>query len=311
MMDVQTLREPIVYGLAHELGEQQRSFSEIDNLDAFLSAHRIPRKPEVYGWGHHFASSRSVLELGVASAKRTLATSGTDPAEVDLVIFCCIHFPDDKYRSGAALPALLGELRTYRALPIGVTLNNCLTLLSALSLAGGMVAAGRARTALVISADKVAGEFERIHPFAIFSDAAVSCLVTNDESRRGYRIVAESFHQDPALEAGATDMTQRQLYRRVAETLTARCGRQIGEAQRIFTSNLFRPLVLLKETQPGWASREQLYLENVARVGHCNSGDPLLNLETYASETAPQVDDLFILAADAPGLRGALMLSVA
>lgn len=298
---------PCLSAIAFELGEQRQSYEDIQGLSEFLATHKIPMKPTVYGWGDFFRTEKTVLSLGLLSAQKTIAASNIDPGDVQLVIFCCIHFPGDKYDHGDFVAELVGRLGLSNALPIGVTLNNCLTLLSAVSLASAMVRSGQVRNALVVSADRVADEAERIHPFAIFSDAAVSCLISSSHVTGGFEILTESFAQNKSSD-DISDLTQKELYQEVATNLLNAHSYNIKEIAKVFTINLFRPIVLLKETQSGCGA-SQVYLDNIPRVGHCNAGDPLINLASFASEGGIRPGERYILAADAPKLRGALLLT--
>jgi 3-oxoacyl-[acyl-carrier-protein] synthase-3 len=76
-------------------------------------------------------------------------------------------------------------------------------------------------------------------------------------------------------------------------------------------TNIFKPIIVMKEMQAGFTPN-QLFTDNVARVGHCFAADPLINLIDRAAAGHLADDRHYILASSVPGLRiGALLRKVA
>lgn len=297
---------PVITAIECELGETIYPYHEAANFAETLAQHRIPNKPTSYGWGTFRRTERSVIELAVASAKKTLETARVDPLSVGMVVFCCIEIPGNKYDHDNYVRALLGELGTLNAVPIGLTFNNCLTLLSALTLASSAVATGTVRRALVISSDRVADEKERMRQYALFSDAAVSCLI-DAQCTNGFQILNQSFKYDKTNHSSRQDIMQQALHSAVASELFGGTSVDVQSLKQVFAINLFRPITLMKETQGG-IRQDQIFLNNVEKIGHCNAADPLINLRTYCQEIAPASGDTFMLCADAPSLRAAMLI---
>jgi 3-oxoacyl-[acyl-carrier-protein] synthase-3 len=64
----------------------------------------------------------------------------------------------------------------------------------------------------------------------------------------------------------------------------------------------------MKERQAGF-SREQLYLDNIPRLGHCFAADPLINLVDRTERGDVRPGRYCLLAASVPGSRLGALLS--
>nr|WP_240956521.1 hypothetical protein [Micromonospora sp. HNM0581] len=189
---------------------------------------------------------------------------------------------------------------------VGVTLNRCTNLLSAVRVAQAHVSAGLARRTLVITTDRVADESTRMESFALFSDGAASCLVDREPlGSDRYELVGSA----SATEAGALEWSNEissDLSRQVNEELLSSRGLTTRDLAGLSQANIFLPLVIMKELQAGFA-KEQIYTTNIARFGHCFAADPLINL-VDRQEAGIDVGSLHLLAASVPGSRFAVLL---
>jgi 3-oxoacyl-[acyl-carrier-protein] synthase-3 len=100
------------------------------------------------------------------------------------------------------------------------------------------------------------------------------------------------------------------LARRVTVELLDPHGLKLGDVAALAHANLFTPVVMMKERQAGFG-REQLYLDNIPRAGHCFAADPLINLADRAALGHLAPGSYCVLAASVPGSRiGALLRRV-
>lgn len=99
----------------------------------------------------HRAEHETVPDLAVAAARKALASAGTDPAEIDMVVVATCSAME---RCPSIAARVAGELGL-RA-PVCFDLNNaCAGFCTALGTAAHAVDAGSARQALVIGAEKM------------------------------------------------------------------------------------------------------------------------------------------------------------
>lgn len=296
-----TSRDVRLAGLAYELGETAPA---IETLPNWSSASRtFPRVDDraMWGFGCFRRTDRSPAALALATAKRSLASAALRPDDIDTVLLCSVSFMEGAPSHLALVNELLGELNLLHAFYLGLTLGRCATLIGALRTAALFVASGRAQNVLVVSTDVMAAEDARLQPFGVFSDAASSCVVT--DGRGDYTLLRA---QGGAERVGMGDSGGR-LAERVHARLFADAPCAPADVAQVFVDNLFRPLVCMRE-QLGGFHKGQLYLENIARLGHCAASDPLINLADYAAQRGPRPGAHYVLAAGTPGLRHALLV---
>jgi 3-oxoacyl-[acyl-carrier-protein] synthase-3 len=295
------MKNIILAGGEYVLGDQAMNYTEAKGFSDI----KMPDKPDLWGWGSFYKASGDVLDLKIAAAAKTLEAVSVDPKDVGAVLFCSMHFPPPPQGHTKKVKTFLEALRLGNAYPVGVTLNGCNTLLSAIDMASAMITSRDLRHVLVIAGDAVQDENERFQSYGIFSDAATSCLVTS-QPVEGYDIVRSAFAVDPASmrqEAGFSSDLAVSASRKVFEGT----GMRVEDVAMSFSNNIFIPITLLKEQDAG-LDPSQIYTRNVKRIGHCFSSDPLINLIDYAHENTIQEEQLFMLSGDSPGLRHSILL---
>ncbi|MFL6713086.1 MAG: hypothetical protein ACJ8LN_09175 [Sulfurifustis sp.] len=298
--------QAVIESLAYSLGESEHAYSEVVNFQEFLKANGYPDKPELFGWGKYRKTAADIFDLGIASARKTLASSGLSPADIDFVYFCSTCFPGDEIEHIKFNVKLLKELQLTNTFPVGFTLNNCASFLSAIVMAVNMVRTGAYKNILIITADKVYDENIRFNNFALLSDAAASCIVTS-RNVAGYELVADRFRasEDPIHSNRGKDDSA--LYARVLREIIDQAGVKVGQVRKVFCSNIFRSITQLKEMKLGF-SKGQLFLDNVPKYGHCFSADTFINLIDYSSSNPASDSDLYMVSVDAPNLRASVLL---
>jgi 3-oxoacyl-[acyl-carrier-protein] synthase III len=121
------------------------------------------------------ASGESLVDLAARAGSRALALSGTDPAEIDLVLVAT--FTSDQLQPHAA-PQVADRLGATSAGAIDVGAA-CTGFLSGLSLAAAQLEAGRARAALVVGADLMSRviDYGDRRTAGLFGDGAGAAVV--------------------------------------------------------------------------------------------------------------------------------------
>jgi 3-oxoacyl-[acyl-carrier-protein] synthase-3 len=287
-------------GVSYVLGEEEVGYAGIARLPELAAAFRLVPNPGLWGWGTVRVTRREVADLAADAARATLAAAGVDRA--DALVLCSTRFPAEHGAFVAAVltRAGLGDIPFY-----GQGLNQCVNLLAALDIARSFVLSGRYRTVLVVTADAVGQGDDPMSPFALFSDGAAGCLVAADpgaEAAASYEILGCAAAQYAADLDGTgpngTAQISSDLAREVNERLLAPLGLKLGDVTALAHLNLFKPLLVMKERQAG-CREDQLYLDNIGRIGHCFSADPLINL----SDRDLVEGQYCLLAASVPGSR--------
>jgi 3-oxoacyl-[acyl-carrier-protein] synthase III len=293
-------------GVSYALGEQEVGYGDIPGLPDLAAKLGLVLNPDLWGWGSVRVTHRGLADLAAASVRATLRAAAAEPITVDALVLCSTRIPvpaDDHgiFLAGVLTGAGLGDIACY-----GQSLNRCLNLLTGIDTAAALVLSGRHRQVLVATVDTVAGG-PPMSQFALYSDAAASCLVTADPGTAGcYRILGCATAQDTAAMDPGSQISS-DLARAVSDKLLQPHGLKLSDVAALAHLNLFRPLLVMKERQAGY-HEDQLYLGNISRTGHCFAADPLINLADLAAAGHLSEGSFCLLAASVPGCRAGVLL---
>lgn len=294
-----------LYGCHYFLGEEERRVTEIPGFAGWLARNQMIDDPGLWGWERYRVSARTTVELLAETARRSLADFGARQPRVDAVILCATHFPTDVDGHADLVGRLLDTLGLHQAIPYGVTLNRCATLTSALVLAEALVRSGRHEAILVAAGDTIGTEDERLRPFAVFSDGAASCIVS---ARQGgeFQLLGTAAAVDTRMMT-PNGQISADLTRQANAELSARAKVDLHDIKCLAHNNLWRPIVMMKEQQAGFR-RDQLYLDNIPRIGHVFSCDPLINMIDLATNGSVASGELLALGSSVSGARFSALL---
>src|SRR6266542_3744276 len=155
---------------------------------------------------------------------------------------------EEEHTAISNLPARIAELRILPRADswgwgtIRRTLNGCANLLAGIRTADEMVASGRHRRVLVITTDRIGDEAARMEKFALFSDGAASCAVTDERGLPGFELVSSATAHNIA-ELDWSNELNSDLSRQVNESLLTPFGMQAGDVSGLMHANIFRPIV--------------------------------------------------------------------
>jgi 3-oxoacyl-[acyl-carrier-protein] synthase-3 len=291
---------------AYELGETELDHAAIGGFAERAAELGLPNNAKLMGWGNVRVSERSLQELSIESAARTLGAAGLEASGVDALIFCSTRVPGNSDSHGLFMETLLEGIGLGDVPFYSQTMNRCTNLLNALEVADAFVRAGRYRTVLVVTADKVDDGGERTWAHALFSDSAASCLVTAEPLPGAFEMAAFASAQDASSLEWSNEISS-DLSRRVNDLLLEPLGMKLGDVGALMHLNVVKPLVMLKELQAGFTPA-QLYTENIPRLGHCFGGDNLINLVDREAAGHVHEGGWYILAASVPGARVGLLV---
>jgi len=295
-----------VLGAAYELGECESGYREAHRFEEKIAHYEMIDDAAAWGWGRFYRSARERTELAVASARHTLALAERTGGDMDAVILGAAEFPSSVDSHARYCRTVLGELGLTSAFVIGVTLGRCNTMLSAVHLADRLVASQTYHSVLVVVSDMVADEEQRFQNFALFSDAAASCVVTSHPG--DLAIVATA----SALDLSALDAAGRfsgRLGRAAVDAIARQSGVAPETVSVVLPPNLFTPIVRMSEGQSGFRA-DQLYLKNIANRGHCFSADPLVNLVDLQRGNGTGPGERVLLTSGVPGSRVSILTEV-
>jgi 3-oxoacyl-[acyl-carrier-protein] synthase-3 len=289
------------------LGEIELDHAELPGFAERARELRLAPLPALWGWGTVRCTERTTAELAVRSGAATLRAAGLHPAAVEALVLCSTRFVGGPDSHGQFVASIVEGLGIGDAAFLGLTLNRCTNLLAGIDTAAALVTAGRYRTVLVVTTDRIDAPAPRLEQFALFSDGAASCLVAADPcGSPAYEILSCASAQANADLDWSHEISS-DLTRAVNETLLKPAGCGLGGIAALLHANLFIPLVSMKERQAGFTPA-QLDTRNTVRYGHCFAADPLINLADRVDQGRVDDGELDILAASVPGVRHSVLL---
>lgn len=296
---------PYLIGPSYVLGEHERPYAEIERLAELAAQFKLAPQPALWGWGTVRTTSRDLEDLAVDTGRASVAAAG-NPA-IDAVVLCSNRIPGPAEGHGEFVARVLTGIGLRSITAYGINLNRCVNLLAGINVARSFVLSGEYRRILVITTDKVADDADRMSQFALFSDGAASCVISADpEGETGYELVGTARAQETASLAW-TNQISADLAKVVNERLLAEPGLKLGDIEVLAHANLYKPLVVMKERQAGFAM-DQLYLDNIERLGHCFAADPLINLVDRMALGHVRPGSYCLLASSVPGSRIGVLL---
>lgn len=175
-------------GVAVHLPELQVSTEEVERrVGPFTPPAGLIRRLTGIGSRHVMRDDEQASDLAVAAARKLLADAGTEPGDVDLLLFASAS-QDMVEPATAHIVAAKLELRC----PVMDVKNACNSVLNAIEVADALISAGRYRTVLIASGEspsravrwEVGGlrEFLRAFPGYTLSDAGAAVLLTEGET---------------------------------------------------------------------------------------------------------------------------------
>jgi 3-oxoacyl-[acyl-carrier-protein] synthase-3 len=287
------------------LGEEAIDHRDVPEVTARIAELGIPPQAGFWGWGTVHRSRRTLADLAGDAGLATLRAAGSP--DVDALVLCSTNLPTDTAEQGLLVQDVLGKLGLPEADFTGVALNQCANLLTGVRAAEAAVAVGRHRRVLVVSTDRIEDERDRMQNFALFSDGAAGCLVADAPSGPASFRVRGSATATRAAELGWGQEISSELGRRVNERLLGRLGLAVGDLDAVLHTNVFKPVVMLKELQAGFRS-DQLDPAGIPRVGHCFAADPMINLADRIAAGRVRPGGHYLLASSVPGFRVGVLL---
>jgi 3-oxoacyl-[acyl-carrier-protein] synthase-3 len=247
---------------------------------------------------------RTIPEMCIASATETLRSASLRPADVPAIVLASSNSDamvsdDDETNLFASLHAAGFE----RARILGLTLQSCSASGDALALASDMALGGSNDVLVIVFAQRK--KMSRLGPQGnlIFSDGAVSCLVSTKPG--DYEICAtESVTNTHLGSLGRTgNMVQFQGGVRELGELSKRVldksGVKPSDIRAFFGTNAgIYHLKLM--AQAARVPLDRVFYDDVARNGHLHSCDGLISLKNYSMQHKLTSGDLFMLLSWSP-----------
>lgn len=302
--------QPCLHSIKYSLGGIEGQYDDVEVFQSILSENSIPNLPHMFGWGGYRRSSDTIFEMAYETMKLTLDASQVAPEKVGMVIICSSDFsPDTEKQSYSELLLSLGMSEAF---PMGVTVSDCANLLSTVHMAKLLIAAKQYENIMLVTSNKIYDERYRFQNYALFSDGAASFLISDRNELDHlpgdcFDIMDSQINARLQHKKQGEDVDESPLYVETSNQIVERTDISVDDLTKVFSNNLYLPVITLKEGCIG-VTKRQLYLDNVVRFGHCFSADSMINLADYIETVGVRKGEYFALMSSAEGLRGQVLL---
>jgi 3-oxoacyl-[acyl-carrier-protein] synthase-3 len=297
----------VLHAVASALGELKDigELAEVrENPDAAVTLRHL-------GLARYARSEDALVDLARRSCEATLARAGINGADVDALVFATLG---DEGQTRTGVRQLHAELGLTTTPPVGLFGSECSNLATALRLAADMLVARELEHVLVVTVDRAREGARLMEGMAsVFSDGAASCLLST-EGDWGFALEGIALHCDPAMwdvDIGSDTVGYMKGSMAGAARALNDCLEQVGvertSLKRVLTNNYNRSVLSTYAAHLG-CSRDHMFADNAALVGHCHSADTLINLQTLSDSGGLSEGDHCVLLVSGFNTWGAVAL---
>jgi 3-oxoacyl-[acyl-carrier-protein] synthase-3 len=310
------MKDVYISSLAYQLGDIHETIEEAETKKLLVSA-----KEQLIdgGFSRHYRCSENIkaLDLALASSKETLKKCDLNKNDIGAIVYATC-FPinancgsaeefertrDVKHLLDYPASHLQAKLELSQSFVVGIDQQACTSMLGSIRLARSLIASGEIEHALCLTADRFPKNAIYEQSYNLISDGAASVIVSSRPS--GYKILASHQITNGAMAQASDDETVGFYFnytcRLVNETLTkANIKREDVtyivpqntslKGWRILSSLLKIPFAKIK-------------MRMIEDVGHCISGDNIINLKTLEDENCFKKDDIILMVMAGYGLN--------
>lgn len=304
------MRDKWLSGLSYCLGEKKDNYTNISGLENILAEHKLPYIPEILGLGD-FYKTDDIYSLLTKSIGNTLGQSSISEQEIDCIIFSSSNFSHDFLKQNLGYSTSFIKLGINPKSLYCVSGTGCVSFFSACELANSLIESEGFKRVLIVNIDyeEIVDDRARFVGYAILSDSVTSVILSREMETPGdfrilsFRKTINVEHMNKRININNNGM--------VSDVIKLICDDSkiaLTDLTRVFSNNIFLSVKVMKEMALGFC-KEQLYLENISRTGHCLTSDPLINMSDYLNQTT-DTTGLYLLYSEADGHASSLLLSI-
>lgn len=299
------------------LGSNRQSVEAAEANNLLLSPASMLRESG-FGSHHRCPSTESTLDLALSAAAQVLKKSqALRPEDIDLLCFAtcipangnagnaadCERTCDVKYLMDFCASHMQASLKLDRAQIFGVTQMACTSLLGAIRIGASLLQSEALTSCLCVTADRfpVGAKYEQ--SFNLISDSAVACILSRKPG--AFRVIGAHHISNGSMAQASDDETAgfffNYSYQLVEQTLK-KVSMRLGDIQWIVPQNTNAKAWMVLASLLRF-DMERVQMPTRVDVGHCISGDNLINLHACQENNLFKSGDMILLPMAGYGLN--------
>jgi 3-oxoacyl-[acyl-carrier-protein] synthase III len=216
----------------------------------------------------------------VDTVRRSLQDAAVSPTDVDHIVLATSD-PTLALLSPECAVDVLGAVGLVDCVPHMLSFQRCCSSLIALRHAQQLFADPDVSHVVVVALDFTPDDRERLRTYAVFGDAATSCLLSRHDPGL-VRLVSSAVHvDDEGLRGRDTFVSRQKVADRALSAVLRSGGRRLEQITKVFPANLHQPLTMFNATAAGLQLDTLHYADTLAAYGHCGNCDWMINLMDY------------------------------
>jgi 3-oxoacyl-[acyl-carrier-protein] synthase III len=295
---------------ACSFGDLECKPADIPGFDDLWDAESSNTDFAAMGCGSFRKMSGPAEDYAAESVRRSLAGRAAAAEEIDYAVFATSDATLRRLGRDFAV-RVLQATGMISCVPLVVSFQQCCSSLTGLRYGWELFADEDVNNVVLVSVDFTPDDRDRVRSFALFSDAAVSCVISRAGGNR-MRLVSSAVNVDyPGLSGHDSFMSRRQ----VAQASFARTFRDVGpvlgDVTKVFPTNLYKPVTLFNATVAGVQPAKLHFADTLHAYGHCGNCDWMINLADYREKTGTRAGETYLAQASAPGFFACALLEQA
>jgi 3-oxoacyl-[acyl-carrier-protein] synthase III len=251
--------------------------------------------------------SAPVEDYVVDAVRRTLQGGGVSAPDIDHIVFATSDPTLALLPSDFAVRVLVA-LGMLECVPHMVSFQRCCTSLTALRFSHQLFSDPTVTQVVLVALDFTPQDRDRVQPYALFGDAAVSCLLTRSDPGL-IRMVTSAVQVDPdGLQGRDSFVSRKKVADRTLSAVLDASGRQLHQIAKVFPANLYKPLALFTATSVGLRPEAVHFTDTLSAYGHCGNADWMINLVDYHDRFGIRAGETYLAQSLAPGFYGCAVL---
>ncbi|MFY1652842.1 hypothetical protein ACN27J_18365 [Solwaraspora sp. WMMB762] len=289
------------------MGELECKPADIPGFDSLWQSVSPKTDFAAMGCGTYRRMPGPVLPYVVDAVHRTLRDAGVSPSAVSHIVFATsdptlARLPHDFAIRVIDAVGLIG------CVPHLLSFQRCCSSQTALRHGRQLFADPGVHNVLVVALDFTPDDRDRVRDYALFSDGAASCVLTRGAPGL-VRLVSSSIHVDKdGLRGHDSILSRKEVADKALTAVLAASGRRLEQITKVFTANLYQPLMLFNAAAAGLPPDRLHYAETLAAYGHCGNTDWMINLADYHEKSGIVAGQTYLAQAPAQGFHACTLL---